>query len=99
MFLSSSSNPFEDNSTFCEERYYASLLSCKRLAARFKEAGSFYTKLIYPKLYSGTDAQNEKYQYVKLNNFKNYTIASGLAYIGVELSEADWEINSTTNLV
>jgi hypothetical protein len=103
MFLKSSyqgdDNPFEDNASFCSERYDASLLACKRVASRFKSAGSFYTKLIYPKVYNGTAAENEGFEYIKLNNFKNYTEVSGLAMIGVDLDESDWAINSTDALV
>lgn len=94
-----SSNPYEDNASFCNERYKASLQACKRIAKRFKEAGSFYTKLLYPKVYGGTTAQNKPYQTVKLNNFQNYTTVAGLALEGVDLTMADWKINSTTNLV
>ena len=103
MFLQSSyqgdNNPFEDDASFCPERYDASLLACKRVAERFKSAGSFYTKLIYPKVYNGTATENEGFQYIKLNNFKNYTQVSGLAMIGVDLDESDWAINSTNVLV
>lgn len=99
MFLKGSSNPYEDNASFCNERYKASLQACKRIAKRFKEAGSFYTKLLYPKVYGGTTAQNKPYQTVKLNNFQNYTTVAGLALEGVDLTMADWKINSTTNLV
>lgn len=98
-FYQGDNNPFEDNADFCPERYDASLLACKRVAERFRNSGSFYTKLIYPKVYNGTETENEKYKYVKLNNFKKYTEVSGLALIGVDLDESDWAINSTTVLV
>lgn len=99
MFLKISSNPYEDNAAFCNERYKASLQACKRIAKRFKEAGSFYTKLVYPKVYGGTTVQNKPYQTVKLNNFQNYTKVAGLALEGVDLTMADWKINSNTSLV
>lgn len=91
-------NNYEDNALFCGERYKAAMLSCKRIAARFKENGTFYTKLIYPKEY-GSLNQNHYYQTVKLNNFLAYTKAAQLDYIGVNLDESDWKINSTTKLV
>lgn len=95
MFLKDT-NPFEDNASFCGERYTASLLTCKRIAKRFKEAGTFYIKLMYPKYYDG-NLSNEKFQTVKLNNFKGYADAAGLARIGVNLTEEDWKINSKLN--
>lgn len=91
-------NKYEDNASFCGERYKAALLSCERIAARFKENGTFYTKLIYPKEYEALN-QNHYYQTVKLNNFLGYTKAAQLDYIGVNLDESDWKINSTTKLV
>ncbi|MCM1286407.1 MAG: S8 family serine peptidase [Acetobacter sp.] len=94
-----SDNPYEDDASFCNERYKASLQACKRIAKRFKEAGSFYTKLVYPKVYGGTAAQNKPYKTVKLNNFQNYTTAAGLALEGVDLTMEDWKINSNTSLV
>lgn len=101
-FLTSSyrgtSNPYEDKASFCDERYNASLLSCKRIAKRFKDAGTFYTKLFYPKCFDGT-VSNGQFNTLKLNNFKNYTDASGLARIGVGLSESDWSVNSNYSLV
>lgn len=91
-------NYYEDNMMFCSERYEAASISCKRLAARFKENGTFYTKLIYPKEFT-TFNKNNIYKTVKLNNFLGYTKAAQLDYIGVNLEENDWKINSTTNLV
>ena len=104
MFLKSNyqgnNNPFEDKANFCSERYEASLLACKRIAQRFKNAGSFYVKLIYPKYYDENQSSwNLKFQTVKLNNFRGYANASGLATIGVNLTEDDWAINSNTTLV
>ncbi len=99
-FLTISGNPYEDDGKFCKERYKASLLACKRIMARFAESGTFYTKLIYPKYYKESQAEwNNKFQTVKLNNFKNYTIVAGLATTGVGLADADWLINSTVAFV
>ncbi len=53
---------------------------------------------MYPKYYDG-NLPNDKFQTVKLNNFKGYADAAGLARIGVNLSEKDWKINSTNQLV
>lgn len=94
-----SKNPYEDNASFCNERYKAAMLSCKRIAKRFKEGGTFYTKLIYPKYYNSTAEQNAPFKTVKLNNFKNYASVSNLALIGADLTDDDWKINSTTTLV
>ncbi len=99
MFLSSKSNPFEDKALFCEERYKAAMLACKRIAKRFKENGSFYTKLFYPKYYNSSAASNKPFETVKLNNFKNYTVAADLATAGDDLDKSDWAINSNSTLV
>ena len=46
-----------------------------------------------------TKLQNLKFATVKLNNFLGYTKAAQLDYIGVNLDESDWKINSTNTLL
>ena len=48
---------------------------------------------------TGYEVHNSKFQTIKLNNFKNYTDAAGLTRVGVNLTEDDWSINSTTTYV
>lgn len=97
--ISTKHNVYEDYTDFCNERYKAAMLACKRMSKRFKEGGSFYTKLIYPKYYNSTDSKNEPFKTVKLNNFKDYTQSAGLDIIGADLDNEDWKVNSTTVLV
>lgn len=97
--ISTGHNVYEDYTDFCNERYKAAMLACKRMSKRFKEGGTFYTKLIYPKYYNSTDSKNKPFKTVKLNNFKDYAKSAGLDVIGVDLDNEDWNVNSTTVLV
>ena len=56
-------------------------------------------KLMYPKYFTGTAAQNAPFQTLCLNNFKNHASAGGYAINGANLDDSDWAINSTASLM
>ena len=85
---------YDDRAGFCKERYNNSLQCCKDYLVaiinknfpNFTDVLKFNVKYIFP-----TD------DYVKLNNFKNYTTAAGLDASKIKNSE--WSVHSTSNYV
>ena len=103
MFLSNSysgaKNPYEDNASFCQERYTAALNACRKLADRAYRNVNFYIGAIFPKVLTGTTEQNQKYSNVKLNNFYAYANVSNLSMYPDGITQSDWDAHSTNTLV
>ena len=91
---SNSFTKYDDNASFCKERYNDALKCCKKYLSdiivanypNFTGVKKFYVKYLFP-----SD------DYVKLNNFKNYAIDAGLNTDSY--SASNWTKHSTSNYV